>query len=830
MLSREDLAELATIFSEALDLDPAARRALIDARCGSRPDLRAEIDSLLAAHERADSFLAPPSSERSRASDPLLDAQTPVEGPAPNEGALVGAWRLLHKIGSGGMGDVYLAERADDVFEGRAAVKFTRAHLPDMDAARRFRAERQFLASLHHANIVTLLDGGTTPGGQGYLVMEYVEGTPISTFCQAHALTLEARLSLMQQVCAAVQYAHQRAIVHRDLKPTNILVTGDGIPKILDFGIAKIVEGAAAVDGNMTGAGMPVALTPNYASPEQLRGLGVTTACDVYSLGVLLYEVIAGARPYETTGKALDAVIKAVVDTEPHRPSDAPADAPLPYPRASLRGDLDAIVLKAMRKEPEQRYRSAGELGDDIGRFLGHEVVVARAPSMGYVLRRVAARQRGAVTVAAVALIAIVGALGLALWQRHVAIEARQQSERRFREVRQLANALIFKIHDSVAKLPGATPVRREIVNEALGYLERLERESAGDVALQMELAGAYRQIGSILGDPSFPNLGDRPAALAQLTKSRNLLRPLADSPRASEDAIVAIVNTDNIISRLTADDAGALAVANEAMRYSQQAVDRSMPRGKELLAKAVFAVASKTKPARAQIPHWERAGRLFEELLAEKPDDPGRQRNVALVGKYLGFQLEEIGQKAEALKHYERALLLDERRLAAAPDNRMVRFDTAISYANVATIREESEKDQPLALPLFRKSLVLRQALSESDPQDVLTRARLGYARYRVARLELRGGDVSEAFDLARKAVEDHEHVRAKTKAVNSTRELGAALETLGEVEWALGHRASACGRFRRSIELLAPLTTADASARYYLTLARKNVAACRN
>jgi tetratricopeptide (TPR) repeat protein len=270
------------------------------------------------------------------------------------------------------------------------------------------------------------------------------------------------------------------------------------------------------------------------------------------------------------------------------------------------------------------------------------------------------------------------------------------------------------------------------------------------------------------------------------------------------------------------------LAMAAEAVRYSQQAVDRSMPRGKDLLAKATFAVASKTTPATAQIPHWERAGRLFEELLAEKPDDVGRQRNVALVGKYLGGQLEEIGQKAEALKHYERALLLDERRLAEAPDNRMAQFDTAISYANVANIWKDSEKHQALALPLFRKSLVLRQALSESDPQDMLSLSRLGYARHRVARLELYGGNVKEAFDLARKAIADHEHVRTKTKSAMSAQDLGATLETLGEVEWALGDRASACGRFRRSIELLAPVTTPGATVTFYLKAARKRVAAC--
>ena len=408
MPTREELAEVVAIFSEAVDLDPVARAALLDARCDGRPAVRTEIESLIAVHGHAGTFL--------EAGGRLRDEPAVVN---TVEGTHVGAWRLLEKIGSGGMGDVYLAERADGAFEGRAAIKFTRAHLPDMDAARRFRAERQFLASLHHPNIVTLLDGGTTPAGQGYLVMEYVEGTPISAFCQARALTLDARLALIRQVCAAVHYAHQRAIVHRDLKPTNILVTSDGVPKILDFGVAKLLEGSAG-DGNATiGAMGP--LTPNYASPEQLRGLPISTACDVYSLGVLLYEAVAGARPYETTGLTLDAVMRAVVETEPFKPSATSSDASLPYARATLRGDLDAIVLKAMQKEPERRYGSAGELADDLARFRDRRPVVAQPDRAGYRIGKFVRRHRFAVAAAGIALASLVTGLGVALWQARTA-------------------------------------------------------------------------------------------------------------------------------------------------------------------------------------------------------------------------------------------------------------------------------------------------------------------------------------------------------------------------------------------------------------------------
>ena len=393
-LTAADIADVEAIFADLHEVDAAARPALLDARCGGRTRIRREVEALLAAHDRVEGFLDPPTSDS-------------ATGWRLGPGAIVGKFRLIERIGRGGMGDVFLAERADDTFSQRVAIKVTRASVRDADAARRFRSERQFLASLQHPNIVTLLDGGATAQGDAYLVMEYVDGRPLTDYCREHQLSLRDRLGLLRQVCRAVQHAHQHAIVHRDLKPANILVTAGGTVKVVDFGVAKLLADSAGTGPTAT-QGLPGPLTPNYASPEQLRGLEVTTACDVYSLGVLAYEVLAGTRPYETTGKPLDQVLEIVLDTDPARPStarpstaDGAADPPLKYAPGTLRGDLDAIVLKAISKEPARRYGSAGELADDFERYLAKQPVHAREPSLGYLLHRVAVRNHALVATAA---------------------------------------------------------------------------------------------------------------------------------------------------------------------------------------------------------------------------------------------------------------------------------------------------------------------------------------------------------------------------------------------------------------------------------------------
>jgi non-specific serine/threonine protein kinase/serine/threonine-protein kinase len=808
-LTPTDFFQIEAIFDEVVDLDPEGRRAALDERCFARPDLRAHVDSLLESHERLAGFLQPVGrAEHDEAAEAELWSDVAV-APRLGTGSRVGPYRLLEKIGEGGMGEVYLAERVEGEFLQRVAVKVTGAAVRDTESARRFRAERQILASLQHPHIVTLLDGGASEGGEAYLVMEHVDGVPLTHYCADRGLPLEQRIQLLRQICLAVQYAHQRGIVHRDLKPANILVTRDGVPKVVDFGVAKLLESSSLAGATVTGM-FPGPLTPNYASPEQLRGLAVTTASDVYALGVLAYEVIAGVRPYDTAGKTLDQVLDIVLKTEPARPSSATGatggDRAAPaYSRARLKGDLDAIVLKAMRKAPDARYSSAGELADDLERFTTGQPVVAREPSLAYVLRRLAMRHRTAVFVGAASIFVIVAALGVALWQRQVAIGQEARAQQRFREVRQLANALIFKIHNAVAALPGSTPVRQTIVTEALAYLERLEAESQGDETLQLELGAAYVQIGAILGDPGNANLGDRAGALRQYERARALVLPIASRPDPPPMSIVGLVNVNRFMAQLLS----AQGQYDRAKEMAQQAVDaaerlHSGPArhalAGDLRSRAAFTLAFVIQKREESIPYWQRALELAEAELAAQPDDGNRMRNVALVEKYLGGRLDGMGRDAEAETHYRRALDLDEKRYAADPGNRVVQFDVAIDFSNVAGILEGQNRIDE-AYAMFKRSLELRQQLSSADPKDELARGRLAYVRMRMARIELKRGNRAGALEHATEAIAHHQTVVARTNGLENRRELGAALVTLSDI--VSDRRAESCAAIRRANRL---------------------------
>ena len=486
-------------------------------------------------------------------------------------------------------------------------------------------------------------------------------------------LSLTARLELFRTLCAAVQYAHQHGVVHRDLKPANILIEPDGTLKVLDFGVAKLLQ-RTPESGETTHGVLPGPLTPNYASPEQIRGLPVTTASDVYSLGIILYELITDKRPYETQNLTFDRVLELVVTTEP-KPASAAAS------HRHLRGDLDAIVMKAMSKDAARRYDSAGELGSDVARFLEGQPVVARAPSTGYILGRLAARNKTLVAVCTLALIAVLGASGVAIWQRGVARQEQARADQRFREVRQLANALIFKIHDAVAPLAGSTPVRRTIVDEALAYLERLERESgADDVTLRLEMAAAYRQIGAILGDPQRPNLGDRDAAIAQYQRGRALAIAAA-AVTSHFDAVVSIVDADIALATLynlkKQSELCERQWTREAADVADSLCERS-PGGRsarsKLVARANFQLAW-SLPAEQAVPVWEQTLAYYENELKKAPASPEAQRNVALIAKYLGGTFENLQRDDLAAPHYARAVELDEARLRATPDSRNVRL-----------------------------------------------------------------------------------------------------------------------------------------------------------
>ncbi len=390
-----------SLLEAALERTPEARAEFLDAECAADPSLRREVESLLAAHAQAESFIEEPAVEA--ATQLLTRAGADALARRP-----IGPYRLIREIGHGGMGIVYLAERADAAYQRRVAIKLVRRGMDSDMILRRFRSERQILASLDHANIARLFDGGTTEDGRPYFVMEYIEGQPIDQFCNSHRLSTVERLKLLNPVCAAVHYAHQNLVVHRDIKPNNILVTAAGVPKLLDFGIAKLLNPGLSPAASPTTAAAQRLMTPEYASPEQVRGEPVTPASDVYSLGVVLYELLTGQWPYRAESREPLEIARVICEQEPERPSTAisrneslvrsplsvayegeqrtTGDGPRTRDklRKQLQGDLDNIVLMSLRKEPQRRYASVEQLSQDIERYLGDRPVIARRETLGY--------------------------------------------------------------------------------------------------------------------------------------------------------------------------------------------------------------------------------------------------------------------------------------------------------------------------------------------------------------------------------------------------------------------------------------------------------------
>lgn len=436
LMTPERWQQINELLDDVLERRPGERTLVLARACAGDPLLRREVESLLAAADQVGGFME---------SLPVQAGEL-FGGREASTGQMIGQYRVLRELGRGGMGVVYLAARADEQFVKLVAIKVVSAGANREETLQRFRQERQILANLEHPNICRLLDGGTTEQGSPYVVMEYIAGTPISEYCDVNKLSITERLKLFVTAASAIQFAHQNLIIHRDLKPGNILVTDDGTVKLLDFGIAKLLNSDFSSGAFRLADIRLHPMTPAYASPEQVRGDTITTASDVYSLGVVLYELLTGHRPYKLTGRAPSEIQRAICDTEPERPStvinqtgdDTAADGasrPKRTPeivsetregkpeklRARLRGDLDSITLKALRKEPQQRYVSVEQLAADIGRHLEARPVLARNPTVPYRVGRFARRHRVGVTLAALFVLMLVGGVITTTWQARIA-------------------------------------------------------------------------------------------------------------------------------------------------------------------------------------------------------------------------------------------------------------------------------------------------------------------------------------------------------------------------------------------------------------------------
>ena len=556
------------LLNAALELEPGARRKLLDEAGARAPELRREVESLLACEEEAGGFLDAPA--LSLSADFFADG----DGAEARAGQTVGHYRIKREIGRGGMGVVYLAERADGEFEQQVALKVVRRSFADSDLARRFRRERQILATLNHPNIARLLDGGVSADGEPYIVMEYVEGARIDEHCERQELSVRARLELFLAVCRGLAYAHQHLVVHRDLKPSNILVTPDGVPKLLDFGIAKLLdpEQQRRAGDEHTRTEMR-AFTPDYAAPEQVSGAPVTTASDVYSLGVLLRDLLRGAHASANAraapGRWLSGSFGKTVATKPSSGQDDAERVGRTGRRSFAAAELENIVAMARREDPARRYGSVAQLAEDVRRHLDGLPVRAQKDSFTYRTGKFVLRNKAGVAAAALVALSLVGGFAVAVWQAGVARHQRDRAERRFADVRRLSNALLFDIAPRIERLEGSTGARESLVRRALEYLDSLARESGEDPQLQGELAAAYEKVGDLQGMPRRANLGDFDGAVASYEKARQIrLTLLAKNPTDFERRRSLAANLSSLayVRWWLSDVSGSLADSEQAL------------------------------------------------------------------------------------------------------------------------------------------------------------------------------------------------------------------------------------------------------------------------
>ena len=765
------------------------------------------------------------------------------------------------------MGTVYLGVRDDDAFQKRVAIKVLKLGMDTENIVSRFRHERQILASLEHPFIAGLLDGGTTSDGRPYFAMEYIEGQPIVDYCDTHWLGTVARLELFRNVCAAVQYAHQNLIIHRDIKPANVLVMADGTPKLLDFGIAKLLNPELA--GHTlapTAPGLQL-MTPEYASPEQVRGEAVTTATDVYSLGVLLYELLAGRLPYRLTSRAPADIVRIVCESEPLRPSTAvtsidaqperragarsdapqePTAAPKPERgrtvdgdrlRRQLAGDLDNIILKALSKEPRRRYASADQFAEDVRRHLAGLPVIARKDTWGYRTTKFVRRNRAAVVAAAMTFVALIAGIIGTTWQARLARAERARAEQRFSDVRHLANAFLFNFHDSIADLEGSTAARKLVVTTGVEYLDKLAQDAGDRVDLRREIAGGYIKVGDVQGRPFTPNLGDTAGALASYRKAVALYESLTGEA-ARDEAVrrqlaLAYMRLSDVLTA-SGDTAGSLSFARKSLaierEISSDATDAPAAR-RALVASytRVGDMLAATGDVTGALEHRRTALAIMESVIAAAPDDVANIRQLGVAYQKLGNTLgnpnaPNVGDRAGGLAALERSSEIFRDASAKYPNNAMFRRNHAIAESNGADVLFAMKRfDEALARE--RRSLAVYEAQARADPANAAAQNDLAIGYSKIGQLLEAIGKTTEGLAEQQRATNIHRRlVVGDPTSSDMKQELASDLNREATLQAKLGMRESSLASHTRAVEISRQLTAANPSdyeLRFALALA---------
>jgi tetratricopeptide (TPR) repeat protein len=766
------------LFHEALDREPVERSHYLRSACGADTALRLEVEQLLADYARADAMLG-------SAIGKMAATFT------PEEGARVGPYRLLRRIGEGGMGVVFLAERADGQFEQQVAIKFVQGGAV---VTARFLQERQILARLMHPNIARLIDGGVSDEGVPYMVMEYCEGMPLTDYCQERQLPLAERLRLFRRVCSAVEHAHRSLIIHRDLKPSNILVTLQGELKLLDFGIAKLHEpGETGPQQSMTATGMHF-FTPDYASPEQIRGEPVTTATDVYSLGAVLFELLSGKRAHALSTYT-PAEITHVICQDP-------------APALGLGNELDQITQMALRKEPERRYESVAHLSEDVGRFLNNYPVLAKADSRWYRVSKFVRRNRVAMAGAALGVACLVGGLAIASWQAAVAQREAAAAQRRFEQVRKLARTVLFDFDEKIRSLAGATEARELLAKTAVEYMDSLYADALGDAGLRRELAAAYERIGDVQGQPGRANLGQRKNAIRNYARAAELGEGLAQ--RGGLDSLALA----RVYLKLH-DVTGSIPHLERGVATAETA-QKELPENEEAIRLVLQAFRmqgnyhNNRSDSVSALKHYRQGLQVAEQWQARHPGESADTLVATLVVSIASAALRG-GDGETALASADRVIAIREKMAAAHPNNAdhqralfkalLFRAD-ALGNPDVFHLGRTAE-----AVSAYRMAVGIAERMLQADPNNALARGDVSDA-YRALAVTITESDPQQALGMLKQSLEDSlvlvrgsKHTLAYLhNAANSHVALARALRRLDRRREAATHLIEAV-RLQRSI-----------------------------
>lgn len=812
------------LFEQACELDPAERSAYLSKTCADEPDLQAEVESILAGSEASPTFLDTPAVQ----AFPELSGGT--EAP-PIAGRRVGAYELVRLIASGGMGSVYLATRADRQYEKRVAIKLIKRHIVTPETLERFRLERQTLAGLQHPNIAALLDGGVTDDGLPYLVMEYIDGVPIDRYCDEHRLTVDERLELFRTVCSAVADAHRNLIVHRDLKPGNILVTTSGVPKLVDFGIAKALDPAGATrTANVTATAERI-MTPEYASPEQIRGKPITTAGDVYSLGVVLYELLTGHRPYRPKSRMPHEIERAVCEDEPVKPSTvvrrppAAADDDQPHRtapstqaicdarrlspdglRRRLAGDLDAIVLKAMRKEPDRRYASVERLAEDIRRHRVGLPVTARSDTFRYRATRFIRRHRVPVAAAVAVVAALLAGIVATTRESRIANQARVVAQKQTRKAQRVNAFLNSMLASAQPAEKGKDVTVREILDNAAREIDTgLRDEPEVEADVRMTLGTTYRELGYL------------DQAETHLTAALEIRHRLFGDPHPS---VAETLNAQGLLAKT-------MGRYDQAERLYRRALDMR----RSLLGEDHADVAETMNNLGVLLKRkgqWDKAAELHRAALGIRRRLFGpRHRDVATSMTNLAAVLKHQARYDEAEQLYQEALDIfrdvlgaDHYRVAVCQNNLALLLREIGAYAraepllrDALAIRRQVFGDEHVAVSTGLKNLALVLTdLGETGEAETLLREALRIDRKlrgpdhpslantlnNLAEVLLSRGGLREAEALCTEALS----IRRKTLPDDHPRMAGA-LHVLGRIRVGMNDAAGAEPLLRNALSI---------------------------